>query len=418
MASLGVLLIILGCGAYQYFKGSIFKAVTTIVITTISSAAAFGFFEILADYFISKGSESKYPALVPWAQPLCFALLFVLVFAILQTVAMQLSKLSVDFGQLPERIGRPILGVFLGLVLSGLLLTVLAMAPLPNKYPYQRFDDRQPKSDSPTKALLNVDGLATGWFSLMSRGSFGAIRKPTSFAAAHPSFLDELYLNRHSDSDEVTLIAKEGSIDVARKQGVWYAPATGLSDSEGKVITSQPGHTLVVVRLTILRNALKDAGKFTPAQLRLVCVSREAAQAKVAPKAKNAYPIGYFSGASQITEKKLSEVITITRSDFPGNEVRKDIDFVFNVPSDYTPIALQFKQNCILQIPKPVSSEQAPPASPFVEKAEVRTSSSLSDNDSSSSTTNPDSSNVSSRPDVGRRVVERLTTGGNIDETE
>jgi len=291
MAASVVLLIVLGCGAYQYLKGSIFKAVTTIVITILASAVAFGFFEMLAAYFISKASDSK---IVPWAQSLCFVLLFVVAFAILQTAVMQLAKRKVDFGVLPERIGRPILGAFMGLLVSGLLLTALAMAPLPNKYPYQRFDARNPKASSPSKVLLNVDGFASGWFSMLSKGSFSAILNPQNFGAIHADFLDQLYLNRHNDSDEISLVVKPNSVRVPSKEGAWRVLPGEITDSEGKAVTPQTGHGIVVVRMEMLKKEVGKAGKFTLGQLRLICKEKDSSgQAGI-----NVYPIGYFSGAS------------------------------------------------------------------------------------------------------------------------
>lgn len=392
MAALVVLLIVVGCGAYQYLKGSIFQAVTTIMVTIFASAAAFGFFEMLADYFISKGSDSK---IVPWAQSLCFVLLFVVAFAILQTAVMQLAKRKVDFGVLPERIGRAILGGFMGLLVSGLLLTALAMAPLPNKYPYQRFDARNPMAESPSKVFLNVDGFAAGWFSLLSKGSFSAIRNPQSFGMTHADFLDQLYLNRHNDSDEISLVVKPGSVTVPSKEGAWEARPGEIKDSEGKAVAPPTGYGIVVVRMEMLKNAVSKAGTFTLGQVRLICKEKDSTgQAGI-----NLYPIGYFSGANEITTKKLSEKITLQRDDFAGNDVKKALDFAFNVPSDYTPIALEFKQNCIMQAPRVVSSDQAPPVSPFVEKSKVEPKASTPDEgDAGEVFTRPSSNQGSNAP--------------------
>ena len=44
MASLAVVLIILGCAAYQYFKGTFVRAFATIIIAICASVAAFAFF--------------------------------------------------------------------------------------------------------------------------------------------------------------------------------------------------------------------------------------------------------------------------------------------------------------------------------------------------------------------------------------
>lgn len=361
MATPIVILIILGCAAYQFQKGTIFKAMTTLIIAVSASIVAFGYFELLADFFISKGSNSKYPSIVPWAQPMCFTLLFILTFAILQTAALQLTKIPVDFGDLPEKIGRPIIGVFLGLFLSGLLLTALAMSPLPSKYPYQRFDARSPSPQKPENVLLNPDGFATGWFSLVSNGSFRAIRNPRSFATIHPAYIDQLFLNRHNDSEEIPLITNTASINVSRKkgEGAWYAP-DNLTDAEGKTLMPKSGYRIVVVRLSITRS--KDAGTFTTSQIRLI--SKPSPEEPLAGKGVNSYPFGYFSAKSTITMKKLTDKITVQF----GSNTRRTIDFAFEVLSDHIPVLLEFKLNCIAAVPRPVPHEQAPPTVPFDEQ--------------------------------------------------
>lgn len=416
MAGLVVLLIILGCGAFQFFKGSIFKAVMTIIVAIIACAVAFGFFEWAASWLIGKISNSKYH---PWVQPVCFIMLFVLAFAILQTAAMQLGKKQVDFGDLPEHIGRPILGIFLGLIISGFLLTALAMAPLPNEYPYQRFDARNPDAQRSTKVLLNVDGFVSGWFGILSKGSLSAIRNPQSFSALHPDFLDQLYLNRHNDSDEISLVTKAGAISVPSKEGVWYASA-GLKDSEGNAITPRTGCRLMVVRVVILKNYIKTSGKFTLGQLRLICI-KGFTQGDMTGDGVNEYSIGYYSGQDEITTKRLSELITVVRDDFKESETKRNIDFVFNVPNDYTPVTLQFKQNCIYQVSRAVSSEQAPAVTPFVvEESKAGPGPSTPDTTPSSGDSNATPSDQGASKDSskggGMSPVGRMLTGGVTDE--
>jgi hypothetical protein len=373
MASLVVVLIILGCAAYQYFKGTVVKAFATIIIAIFASIVAFSYFEALANIIISRGSSGRLHSVVPWSQPLCFGLLFILTFAILQTIAAQLTRTPVDLGLLPERIGRIICGIFLGLILSGLLLTTLAMAPLPNKYPYQRFDETNPAVQRPNKVLLNADGITAGWFNLVSKGSFRAIRNPRSFAVLHPAFMDQMFLNRHNESDDIPLLTSAKSIDVERKNSVWFAPAGDFKDADGNPITPKSGHSLVIIPVGIRKNAIKDAGKFNLAQLRLICKQKAYAKGTLEGKGINVYPIGYFSGKSQIQTKKLSEPITVVRDDFDSQETRKHIDFVFNVPNDHTPVLLEFKLNNIVEVPSPVSADQAPPVAPFIASSTSKT---------------------------------------------
>lgn len=359
MASLVVILVMLGCAALLYFKGTFVKACVAIIISICASIVAFGYFEVLANLLVGYA-----PSIAPWAQLLCFALLFVLAFAILQTIAAQLMRQPVDFGFLPERIGRVVCGILLGLVLSGLLLTALAMAPLPNNYPYPRFDQRNPDAEDPSKTLFNADGFATGWFSVISKGGLSGKK---SFAALHPAFLDQLFLNRHNISENIPVMTSSEAIQVQKKNGAWYAPDT-ITESGGNLLGPKSGHNLMIVRLGFNRSALKDASTFTPSQLRLICKNKSDADNPVGGKGKNVYPIGYLKSANELQTKRLNERITIGQL---GRDTRvKWIDFAFYVPSDSVPVLAEFKLNNIAEVPKPVSADQAPPAVPFVEPSE------------------------------------------------
>ena len=358
MANLLVVLVILGCAAYQYLKGTLVKSFAMVITTICASVVAFGYFEPLANVLVGRN------ILVPWAQPLSFVLLFVLAFAILQTIAGQLTRQPVDLGLLPERIGRVVCGIFLGLIISGLLLTALAMAPLPTEYPYQRFNKTRPDAEKPKKALFNADGLATGWFSIISSGSFSGKR---SFATLHPAFLDQVFLNRHKIKDEISIITGAEAIEIPKKEAAWPAPE-GLRDSNGKPLSLKNGHNLTIVRVGINKKAIKDAGRFTLSQLRLVCKEKSRAKNPLAGKGRSIYPVGYLKTADQLQIKQLNDEITLDRDDF-GKAVRW-IDFAFYVPNGFTPVLVEFKQNNIAEVPPPVSYEQAPPAVPFIPIAE------------------------------------------------
>ncbi len=353
MSSLLVVLIILGCTAYQYLKGTLVKSFAVIITSICASIVAFGYFELLANVFIS--SE----ILVPWAQPLSFVLLFILAFAVLQTIAAQLTRQPVDLGLLPERIGRVVCGIFLGLIISGLLLTAAAMAPIPAKYPYQRFDATRPDAERPNKVLFNADGFATGWFSIVSSGSFSGKR---SFATLHPDFLDQLFLNRHEIADGVSIITSSEAIRIPKKKAVWLAPE-GLKDSNGRPVLPKSGHNLTIVRVGITINAIKGDGTFTPSQLRLICKQESDDKDPLAGKGKNIYPLGYLKTANELQIKKLNDHIEIKRSDFKGRV--REIDFAFYVPDGFVPVLVEFKQNSINQLPPPITYEQAPPPVSF-----------------------------------------------------
>jgi len=379
MASIAVVLIILGCAAYQYFKGTFIRAFATIIIAVCASVAAFGFFEVLANVFISKGDNSRFLPLVPWAQTLCFTLLFIVVFGALQTGMMFLTRRPVDLGFMPERVGRVVCGIFLGLLLSGFLLTALGMAPLSNKYrsifSYQRFDGKR------SKVLLNADGFATGLFSIISKGSLSGKR---SFATIHPDFLDQVHLNRLI-SGTSTLTCNPPAISLP-KPAVWPAPQS-LSEQVSQIVSqlnrqgklkdestgksiSMPGpgsdYQPTIVRVGIKRRALSikpkiNVGVFILPQLRLICKRQGYGDDPLAGTGINIYPIGHLKAADQI---QVSTNIEIDRHDFEDDKAgEKWIDFVFCIPRDYVPVLLEFKQNSIVEIAKRaiVTADQAPP---------------------------------------------------------
>jgi len=352
MASIVVIAIILGCAAFQYLKGTLVRSFTTLIAVICAAIAAFAYFELLANLLISRGK------LIPWAQSISFVLLFIVAFTILQAIASALTRRAVDFGVMPERIGKVFCGIFTGLVVSGFLLTAVAMTPLPIKYPYQRFSQASPDPHNPKRALLNADGFATGWFNIVSSGSLSGKK---SFAVLHSDFLNQLFLNRHGE--KIPVITRTEAIQVPPKQAAWPAPE-GLKDTKGRPAPQKSGHNLTIVRVGISKRALKDAGTFTLAQLRLICKQKTDVQNPLAGKAESVYPVGYLQTAEKLQTRKLSDRIELESGDFDGKT--RWIDFAFHVRNDSVPILVEFKQNNAAVVPKPVAYDQAPKAVPFI----------------------------------------------------
>jgi hypothetical protein len=439
MAIIVVILIILGCAVFQYLKGTIVQAFATIVVAISSCMAAFGFFENLAGLLIKRGDSGSMLALVPWAHSLSFLLIFIIVFAVLQTIVVQLTrKYPVDLGFLPERIGRVVLGIVLGVIVSGILMTFLAMAPLPYKYPYERFNPRSIKVDSPNKVFLNVDGFVTGLFSVVSNGSFSSQK---SFACLRPSFLDQLYLNR-LDSNVSLVSGITPAIEVPRDKAVWPASENLKTqvdelNSQGK-FSRTPGkptgnYQLMVVRVGIKRGAVINskpkinAGTFTLSQLRLICKPRDYDGGLLEGKGRNVYPLGYLKTASQI---ETDSVIKIERNDFTGNSTTKDLDFIFAVPFGLQPVLVEFKLNNVMQIPTSAilkDAADAPPPAVLEQSSESDsrdqgTDTSVNQQDSaeeSDQEQSPPQESSGGTPEQSR--VERLTesiTGVQLDEDQ
>lgn len=361
MVTIAIVLIVLGCAAFQYFKGTFVRSFATFIVTICACIIAFSFFEVLAALLIG-GRDSSFKFIPPpWMQTLVFMLLFLFSFALLQTLAQYLTRREVNLGLWPERVGRAVCGVLSGLVLSSFLITAAAMSPLPNKYPYPRFDRNYPDAWRPNKVVFNADALAPGLFSTISSGSLSGKR---SFAIMHPDFLDQLFLNRHGIEKDVLTITREQAITVPRKNAAWHAPED-IKDSQGNTISLQTGYNLMLVRVGLKKSALAEAGKFTPSQLRLICKPQTTLQNPFAGKGKNFYPVGYMMAEDKLRLIRLSDLIIVTRDDYKDNEREKLIDFAFYVPNGAVPVILQFKQNSIVQVPQFISTEQTPTPIPF-----------------------------------------------------
>ena len=353
IANLVVVLIVLICAVYQYQKGTLLKAFVDLVTVIVSSFVAFAYFETVAGFFIGRGGQSRFPALLPWAQPLAFGLLFVVAFAVLQTLTQQLLRVKVEFGKNVEQAGRLICGFLLGLVSSGLLVTVLLMCPLPGKYPYSRFDSSRPDLRNPHKLILNSDGLVTGLFAIASKGSLsGAV----SFALVHPDFLDQLYLNRLGVSRKVTTVTSSEVIALPPKRAsqeqpvVVWQPGERLTTTDGKPVPQRSGHRLIMVRLGIRQSTPAEAAAFTLSQVRVVAAAERQGRAALPRQGRNLYPVGYIENGL-LKVAPLSHTITLTREDYQQKERIKWIDFAFHLPNQYRPVLVQFKQNNMLALP-------------------------------------------------------------------
>ncbi len=353
IATIIILLTVGICAAYQYLKGTLVRSVAMIFTVIIANIVAFGFFELLAGFLIRRGSTNRPSAMMSYWQPLTLVVLFIVTFAVLQTLASMIARKSVKAGPLAEKLGRVICGAISGFIFAGLLITAMGMTPIKDNIPYQRFRSSNPDTEKPAKAVMNADGLAAGLFSMVSKGSMSG---QTSFAVVHPSFVDEIYLNRLTGDKNVSLVTPAGAVELPPKAAAWPAPA-GLKAADGTDVSPKTGYDLLVVRIGIKKNG----DTFSLSQLRLVCNQKETESLK--GTAVDAYPIGYFIGADRIARKKLGEKITVPKEDFKSNV--KWIDFAFNVPYTHVPVLVAFKQNSIAPVPKPVSAEDAPPIEPF-----------------------------------------------------
>jgi hypothetical protein len=363
-----VAVIILGAAGYHLLKGGIIRSFGMLIAALFAAFFAFGYFELLAGLLISYAAGNV-GFIVPWAQALSFLLIFALSFSIMQAILVQLTRYEIDFGKTAEYIGRISLGIIIGFIFSGVVLTFLGMSPLSAKYPYPRFDENNPDAGRPKKVILNCDGFLSGLFGKVSSGSFSAFKSTHSFAALHPNYIDQLYLNRHGLSKNVPITSLESEITVPATNGSWQA-GNNIKDTENNPVEAKGNSSLIVVRTGFRRSSgYQVDNSFVLSQLRLICRPKKEAAKEFAASAKNIYPCGYLTQSQVMQKAKLSEKISLTPNDLTEKlptGLGKWIDFVFEVPNDYTPYAIELRQNSIAAVPAPVSLEKAPVTIAFI----------------------------------------------------
>lgn len=337
------LIIIIATVAHFYLKFTPMRSLVAFLAVILGFVTAFSFYELLADLLISR----EYIAQM--AQCLSFLVLFFATSAILGLALDFVAGSNIDFGQ-PIKISCAIgFGLLTGLIISGVIIIVLGLAPFRKSIPYARFGDSINTSD-PSPALIPADAFVTGFYNLISKGALGT---GNNFGVVHANFLDQIHLNRYAIEDKAVLVVSKDAAFV-KKFGVRKKELPG-------------GDVRTVIELYIKGKTIKKGGAvsdsaivFSLAQTRLLCVP--AGQQKITGKnLKVIYPEKYLIKGQPVKQDvQLSEVLSFSREDFittsGGQAVRIDLAFV--VPENLTPEFLQFKGNNTIKLPKLATQEE------------------------------------------------------------
>ncbi len=362
-----ILIIVLLSVAHFYLKSGALVSFATFAAAVFGVIVAFTYYEPLTNMLLSRGYGLQ------WAAAGIYVVLFVLTFAVIRTAADFMFGQDVELGNVITKMTAIVCGIVTGLIISGVVLVALAMAPISAKWPYARLGDGESavtvaNLGSPSKPMIRADGIVTGLFDWISRGSLSSKK---SFAVYHTDFLNQVHLNNYKAKKKVYTVAGKSAVSVPKK---------GVRKLDGD------NDNLTVVRMEVKNADVKKGGArgaegdvtFTLGQIRLICKPK--GQTDTRGSATAVYPEGRvvsrrtadkeadkkdLTGAmsGRVLEKRsLDEIIKLDREEFKigSRSVDARVDLAFKVPSGMEGVLLEFKQNVAVNVPASVpASEEA-----------------------------------------------------------
>jgi hypothetical protein len=345
-----VIVIMVSSVTFFYLRSSLLTSVVMFFAAIIGVLVSFNYYELLAHQLVSRGYGGQ------WVHPICLILIFVLIFALIRIVSDQIVGADIDFGSVAKVIAALTCGLAVGFITAGVVVVALAMTPLSPSIPYERFtaSGRLSANQVSSSKSMIADSFVSGLFNLASKGSFSSKK---SFDVYHVDFLDQLHLNRKGLSDDektsVPMIAGERSILVPSRNNVRI-------DEEN----------FTIVRAGIKSGSIKNGGSslkgtsvsFTPGQLRLLC-KKKAEAGNTRGSAIAVYPVDYqlLDGLIKESDEEdakldLNEVVNVDARGLASRTGGKGawMDLYYKVPSGYQAILLQFRNNAIAKLSKPV----------------------------------------------------------------
>lgn len=362
-AMIFILIVVLLSVAHFYLKSGALVSFATFAGAVFGIIVAFTYYEPLAGQLLSRGYGRQ------WALPGIYVLLFVLTFAVFRAAADLIFAQDIELHTVITKTTAVICGMLTGLIISGVMIIAVAMAPTSAKWPYPRLGDGQravtvANIGSPANPLIRADSFVTSLFSWISRGSLSSHK---SFAVYHTDFLNQVHLNNYKAKEKVYTVAGKSAISVPKK-------GVRKLDSDNDNLT--------VVRMEVKNADIKKGGAkgsegdvaFTLGQVRLICKPK--GQTDTGGSAIAIYPEGRvvsrrkadgedLTGAMSgrvLVKRSLDEIIKLDRDEFKignrGADAR--VDLAFKVPPGKEGVLLEFKQNVAVSVPASVpASEEA-----------------------------------------------------------
>ncbi|MDY6912854.1 MAG: CvpA family protein [Planctomycetota bacterium] len=363
--------LILAVAFYQVTQG-LFSAMIMTILTVLSAAAAFNFYEPLASMLYA-----RQPA---YADAAALIAVFVVPLLVLRIGYDKLIGSNVVFGIWADRIGGGLLGLITGIILIGVLAIALQMLPFGAKVmTYQPFDDALQRK----QRLLPFcpDELTAGMAKMLSAGAFSSDR---AYGTSHDDLLLELYCARnryrqHRREEGQNIVEHVGRVDsppdalqVLSVHHVDFSLAGWLDDlPKNPLLDTIETTKAMVVRVSVAASARDDDNwwRLPATHFRLVCQS-----------GRSFYPLGYLTyvrterPAWQLiaapVENKLAQIGALAVPRPWKNEMESlTVDWVYRVPTEQEPAYVVFRRTARAGIAN--VTKTAPPATGALERGRM-----------------------------------------------
>ena len=355
--------LILGIAFYQILQG-LFSAMIMTILTILSAALAFSYYEPLAGLMYDK--------LTNYAEPLCLVLLFIVSLGILRLIFDKFLGGNVVVGTWPDRIVGGFFGLITGMIVIGVVLVAIQMLPIgPSVYTYRPFDGSLQRRQR--AQIFRPDDFTLGLLKQLSAGSLSDER---SFQEAHDNLLLETFCTRNTADKHGRIDAPTDSLRVIDAYEVDSVAFAAIHSPDNvKALPSNPlldKHVIdkiVIVRVMVMKSAAHEETRWwrLPAtHFRLVT-----------DKSHSHYPVAHLThwavtdrGVPRPVQEgwqchvppikegqpQLTELI-VQRSAEDANSVTAD--WVYRLPADEKPDYLVFRRSAKAEVPPP--KKEIPP---------------------------------------------------------
>lgn len=368
--SLFVVVLILAITFYQGLLGA-FTATINFFLTVLAAALAFGLYEsVYFEFLLDRQPDD--------GRGIALMAIFIVSLLVMRVIVDLLIKDNMHFPVHVDRAVGGVFGFFTAMIIIGMLTVGIQMLPFPHQWlgfsRYAMFDadtgepiSLTPEEDSDRterdilatldmskvnlvrrNIWLNPDGFTVA---LVSHLSDNALAGENQFGRLNPTFLDDLFWTRFSQTGQRTTVAR--SREAIRVEGCWVLPEDALYVAErtdnGKTISFSPpsgnehkpetGHRYLMVRANITSDGADDGSTYrvNTGQVRLF--TRDSGRVAV-------YHLAGVNEPNVVSPESWKQDFYYRLS--PGESVVRSVnkfDFVFEVPEGEEPWFIEFRRN-------------------------------------------------------------------------